>query len=114
MVPINEKRKPHYDLKSLKQLIRLEKFIITKTSEQSAFSLGFSRQEILDTILDLTPGDFYKSMTTYHSHKIWQDVYKPCVSRDDGTFELYVKLQESCDQRCVVISFKKSGRNDYV
>jgi len=53
-------------------------------------------------------------MTTHHSHKIWQDVYKPRVLREYRTIELYIKLQESMDQRCVVISFKKSEDDDYV
>ena len=108
MVPIQEKRKPHYDLKRLKQLIREEKFIITKNADHSAFSLGFSRHEIIEIVLGLTNADFYKSMTTYHNHKIWQDVYKPQVESQDEKLELYMKLQESADQKCIVISFKKS------
>ncbi len=76
--------------------------------------MGFSRQEILDTILDLTPRDFYKSMTAYRDHKIWQDVYKPHFMKEDTAFDLYIKLQESIDEKCVIISFKSSEEDDYV
>lgn len=106
MVPIREKRKPHYDLDGLKQLIHEKRFMITASSERSAFSLGFTRHEILATVLGLTKSDFYKSMTTHHSHKIWQDVYKPRVEKEGEGLILYVKLQESADRQCVVISFK--------
>ncbi len=114
MVPVNEKRKPHYELNRLKRLIRAEKIIITRSSEKSAFSIGFSRQEILDTVLALRPRDFYKSMTTYRDHKIWQDVYKPRFMKEDTALELYIKLQESIDEKCVIISFKSSEEDNYV
>ena len=109
MVPINEKRKPNYDLIGLKGLVRKEQWIITKTADSTAISLGFSRSEIKDVILQLDYRDFYKSMTTYRSHKIWQDVYKPRIPWKGQQLELYIKLQESADRKCVVISFKKSG-----
>ena len=109
MVLISEKRKPHYDLRRLKGLVRKETWIITSTAERMAISLGFSRFEIKEIILKLDYRDFYKSMTTLKSHKIWQDVYKPRIPWKEQQLELYIKLQESADRKCVVISFKKSG-----
>ncbi len=110
MVPINEKRKPHYNLARLKRLVRKETWIITSTAYSTAISLGFSRFEIKEIILELVDyRDFYKSMTTHRSHKIWQDVYKPRIPWKGQQLELYIKLQESADRKCVVISFKKSG-----
>lgn len=35
----------------------------------------FSRDVCVD--MSLTTADFYKSMTTYADHTIWQDVYRP-------------------------------------
>jgi len=39
--------------------------------------LGFGYSEMLAVVLALKPADFYKSMTTYADHTIWQDVYRP-------------------------------------
>ncbi|MDR1989001.1 MAG: type II toxin-antitoxin system MqsR family toxin [Acidobacteriaceae bacterium] len=36
----------------------------------------------------LAPADFYKSMTTYADHRIWQDVYRPHTRAGD----VYLKL----------------------
>ena len=32
---------------------------------------------MLAVVMALTATDFYKSMTTYADHTIWQDVYRP-------------------------------------
>ncbi|MBP9764624.1 MAG: type II toxin-antitoxin system MqsR family toxin [Gammaproteobacteria bacterium] len=46
--------------------------------------------------------DFIKSMTTFHDHKVWQDVYNTSF----GGFELYVKFQKD-ELGYFVISFKE-------
>ncbi len=110
MVPIkvSEKRKPHYNLEELKKLVRKGHWIVTNAADKGAVRLGLSRGEIKEIILKLGPGDFYKSMTSYKNHKLWQDVYKPRVPIEEEYIELYIKLQKSLDERCVVISFKRS------
>lgn len=52
-------------------------------------------------VLNLTPGDFYKSMTTHASHHIWQDVYRPKTSAG----EVYLKLTVIDD--VLIVSFKE-------
>jgi motility quorum-sensing regulator/GCU-specific mRNA interferase toxin len=39
-------------------------------------------------VLELKSADFYKGMTTYADHTIWQDVYRPKTSAGD----VYLKL----------------------
>jgi motility quorum-sensing regulator/GCU-specific mRNA interferase toxin len=51
-------------------------------------------------ILALTPKDFYKSMTTYADHRIWQDVYRPTTAAGD----VYLKLTVIDD--VLIVSFK--------
>ena len=48
-----------------------------------------------------TPTDFYKSMTTYADHTIWQDVYRPTTAAGD----LYLKLTVIDD--LLIVSFKE-------
>ncbi|WP_333782495.1 type II toxin-antitoxin system MqsR family toxin [Candidatus Korobacter versatilis] len=38
-------------------------------------ALGLTSSEMLAVIAALTRREFYKSMTTYFDHKVWQDVY---------------------------------------
>lgn len=99
-----EKKKPHYSLNLAKQLIREGHFSITLTAKTSALN-GFNLQTqgILDSIENLTPKDFYKSMTTHHDHRLWQDVYKPIIKQ----IPAYVKIQ-IMNNKTVVISFKEA------
>jgi motility quorum-sensing regulator / GCU-specific mRNA interferase toxin len=40
-----------------------------------ARAMGLTSAEMLAVIAALTRRDFYKSMTTYADHRVWQDVY---------------------------------------
>lgn len=53
--------------------------------------LGFDRRAIIDVVMALEAKDFYKSMTTYADHAIWQDVYRPRT----GVGDVYLKLPVS-------------------
>jgi motility quorum-sensing regulator/GCU-specific mRNA interferase toxin len=46
--------------------------------------MGLTSREMLTVVAELTRRHFYKSMTTYADHSIWQDVYysPPPVDRD--------------------------------
>ena len=52
-------------------------------------------------VMSLSSTDFYKSMTTYADHKVWQDVYRPSTEFGD----VYLKLNVIND--LVIISFKE-------
>lgn len=51
--------------------------------------IGLTSKEMLATVASLTGKDFYKSMTTYANHRIWQDVYHASLS---GQRTAYIKV----------------------
>jgi motility quorum-sensing regulator/GCU-specific mRNA interferase toxin len=57
---------------------------------------------MLNVVKALMPADFYKSMTTYGDHRIWQDVYH---SRTTGGVAVYLKLTVIDD--VLIVSFKE-------
>jgi motility quorum-sensing regulator/GCU-specific mRNA interferase toxin len=65
---------------------------------RSAAALGFGRAEIAATIRTMERQHFYKSMTSYADHRVWQDVY--FVPSEVGT--LYVKFTAN-----LLLSFKE-------
>jgi motility quorum-sensing regulator/GCU-specific mRNA interferase toxin len=99
-----EKRKPHYPLSRVKELIRQGSYRVTRTALLCATrDFGFvEASQLAGCILNLEIKDFYKSMTTYHDSTLWQDVYH---ARVQGS-QAYVKLQITGDST-VVISFKR-------
>ena len=96
-----EKRTPHYKLNIIKALIQEGQITTTLSAKQGASALGLTYDGLLDIVRSLEPTDFYKSMTTYANHRIWQDVYRPRVDIAD----LYIKLTVS--DKVVVVSFKE-------
>ena len=48
---------------------------VTVVATRTAAALGFGRAEIVATIQTMQRWQFYKSMTSYSDHRIWQDVY---------------------------------------
>lgn len=56
---------------------------------------------MLSVVCALTPGDFYKSMTTHADHRVWQDVYRPTTTVGD----VYLKLTVIDD--VLIVSFKE-------
>ena len=56
---------------------------------------------MLAVISALAPADFYKSMTTYADHTIWQDIYRPNTPVGD----VYLKLTVIDD--VLIVSFKE-------
>ena len=96
-----QKRVSHYNLDSIKELISVNQYFITQSARQGYFKLGFDDDKVLEIIMSLVNKDLYKSMTTYHDNKIWQDVYHKNI--DD--IDLYIKLQIS--DKAIVISFKE-------
>ena len=109
---VMEKRKPHYVLSVLKELFRKgEKTrAITNTALKGAASEGYMTVDDIGEISErLGSEHFYKSMTAYHDHKIWQDVYK----FQDGDKGLYIKLQLPDDGRkAILIQMKRDEGRD--
>ena len=96
-----EKRIAHYSLDLVRTLIKEENYRITGTAFRDAVALGFDEDDILEVVLRLSSKELYKSMTTHHDNKMWQDVYHVILQKK----ELYVKLQINED--AIVISFKE-------
>lgn len=71
MPNVVDKYTPTYDLESFKK----SKFDIRQSALLGAAALGFGRTEIHDAVKSMTPQHFYKSMTSYNNHRLWQDVY---------------------------------------
>jgi motility quorum-sensing regulator/GCU-specific mRNA interferase toxin len=71
-----EKRSPHYDLTRIQaEVVRLGAASFTKTALDGGRGMGLTTTEMLAVVASLSRGDFYKSMTTYADHRLWQDVY---------------------------------------
>jgi motility quorum-sensing regulator / GCU-specific mRNA interferase toxin len=97
-----EKRKRHYDLKTIKNLLgSVSTRIITQTARKGAASVGYmDEDDMLSAVNRLCQDHFDKSMTSYGDHRVWQDVYK---YRDDNDTPLYIKLQLSQDRKKAVL-----------
>lgn len=96
-----EKRTAHYSLALIKELVLLGKVSATRSALTDAAALGYTFDDMKFVIGNLETSDLYKSMTTHHNNKLWQDVYRYPAS--DG--DLYLKLQVIED--VVIISFKE-------
>jgi motility quorum-sensing regulator/GCU-specific mRNA interferase toxin len=97
-----EKRRPHYDLKAiLAQMICVESMNLTMSAQQGIRVAGMTRNEALEMIHQLSVTNFYKSMTTHLSNRVWQDVYHAKWREK----LLYVKFQQAGEY--FVVSFKE-------
>lgn len=74
----------------------------TNSALSSANALDFDVVKMAEVVGALTNIDFFKSMTTYADHTIWQDVYKPTTDKGG---KLYVKLTVVDD--VLIVSFKE-------
>ena len=71
-----DKRSPHYDLAHVQDAVaRLGAAAFTKSALDGGRSMGLTSTEMLFVVGSLTRRDFFKSMTTYADHRVWQDVY---------------------------------------
>ena len=99
---MTEKRKPTYSLDETKRLILEEKTLdpplgVKETTNGMCLTIFEAYQEILE----LRPSDFCKSMTDYHNHKVWQDVYKKKIKG----ISVYIKFK-TFDGKFLLTSFK--------
>ncbi len=96
-----EKHTPHCKLQVVKALVNAGQVRATLSALSGAAALGLSFDEVVATVLALTPADFFKSMTTHADHRIWQDVYRPRTAVGD----VYLKLTVIDD--VLIVSFKE-------
>ncbi|MGY2412802.1 type II toxin-antitoxin system MqsR family toxin [Pseudomonas pergaminensis] len=96
-----EKKTPHCKLTNVKALIEFGKVRTTSSARMGAEALNFDISDMLAVIRALNPADFYKSMTTYGDHTIWQDVYRPYTKAG----RVYLKLTVIDD--VLIVSFKE-------
>jgi motility quorum-sensing regulator/GCU-specific mRNA interferase toxin len=101
---MTEKRKPTYDLEAFKLAFSTaDRLNATSTALRNAFELGFDRADMVATIQTMRRGQFYKSMTAYADHRVWQDVYH--VPSSAGV--LYVKFTADLVTEFLLLSFKE-------
>ena len=94
-----EKFTPTYNLEEFKK----SDFDITFTARKTARDLGFGEKNVREIVSTMEKKHFYKSMTSYANHKIWQDVYHvPC-----GNLILYVKFTQDVISEFTLLSFKE-------
>ena len=92
-----EKFTPTYSLEDFKK----SHFEITITAQKTAADLGLDETGIRKTVLTMERKDFYKSMTSYANHKIWQDVYHVPYKN----LILYVKFTQNVISEFTLLSF---------
>ncbi len=101
-----EKRKPHYSLTEIKELLSEEPTrFITRTAKLNAVKLGYMDvEDMLGVVLKLTKNHFYKSMTSHQCSRIWQDVYR--IKDEEKEISLYIKLQV-VGGKAIIVQFKE-------
>lgn len=97
-------KKPEYSLSKIQQAFsKIDDLIMTQTAMQCQYALGFSDQDVVDTIQFLKASDFYKTMLPKHQNfSASQDVY---ITFFKGV-ELYIKFQINTDKK-IIVSFKE-------
>ena len=98
-----EKRTPHYDLRRVQaEIVRLGAAAFTRSALDGGRAMGLTSGEMLAVIASLSRRAFYKSMTTYADHRVWQDVYHAATpARKDA----YIKI--TLRDAAPVIQFKE-------
>ena len=94
-----EKFNPSYSLTEFKS----SNYSITKTAKITARDLWFDMEGINEVISTMELKHFYKSMTSYANHKIWQDVYHVPY----GDLILYIKFTQNVISEFTLLSFKE-------
>jgi motility quorum-sensing regulator/GCU-specific mRNA interferase toxin len=98
-----EKQTPHYPLAEIQaQMQEVAGLRLTFSAQRGIARLDWDYAEAVAAVQGLARSDFYKSMTTYADHRVWQDVY---YAEHLGV-ELYVKFQRDVDGY-FTISFKR-------
>ena len=103
LLSVFEKGAPHCKLAFVKALVEAGKVRATASAYSGARELGVNNLDgICAVVMALTPAEFYKSMTTYADHRIWQDVYH---TKTDNGDKVYLKLTVIND--VLIVSFNE-------
>ena len=94
-----EKFVPTYNLDEFKN----SNFEITNTAQRTALELEFDESDVRKIVSTMKREHFYKSMTSYANHKIWQDVYHV----PHKNLILYVKFTQNVISEFTLLSFKE-------
>jgi hypothetical protein len=99
-----EKKKAHYNLTLIKELIKSDDYKITRLAEDNAaLDFGYTEKQIIKIIEQLKPIDLYKSMTMQFDSTKWQDVYNKRINTHQTA---YIKLQ-IIKNKTIIIQFKQ-------
>jgi motility quorum-sensing regulator/GCU-specific mRNA interferase toxin len=96
-----EKATPHCKLGIVKAMVGAGQVLTTRTAREGAVALGLDFDGMLAVVMELSPADFHKSMTTHADHRVWQDVYRPMTPAG----EVYLNLTVIDD--VLIVSFKE-------
>ena len=97
-----EKKVPHYKLLLIQTQVRQKGVdAFTRTALDGGRDMGLSFEQMVAVVCELTGKQFFKSMTTFADHTIWQDVYYAPTRAGLA----YVKF--TLRQGAVVIQFKR-------
>ena len=99
MARVLDKITPTYDLERFKT----SDYEITVTALRGAKALELNRQGIARVIATMKNKHFYKSMTSYENHKMWQDVYHVPYRNKI----IYVKFTKGVIREFRLLSFKE-------
>ena len=99
MSNVIDKFTPTYDLNSFKQ----SKYEIKFSALRGAAVCGFGLPDIKEAVQSMTHKHFYKSMTSYQNHRIWQDVYHVPYKG----LTLYIKFTQGTITDFALLSFKE-------
>ena len=54
---------------------------MTRTAQDATLQLGLTREDVVQVVQSMKREHFYKSMTSFGDHRVWQDVYHVPVGR---------------------------------
>ena len=98
-----EKRTPAHDLEGFqREFCTIPALRMTRTARNCARELGLTRDDVVQLVQSMKRVHFYKSMTAFGDHRVWQDVYH--VPWQELT--LYVKLTIDYSGR-LILSLKE-------
>lgn len=104
---MSEKLKPTYDLGSFQGWAYPEAFRVTGTALRTALGLGLTIPDMVGVIQTMRREHFYKSMTSFNDHRVWQDVYH--VPSEAGLLD--VKFRQDAVTDFMLLSFKEKNND---
>jgi motility quorum-sensing regulator/GCU-specific mRNA interferase toxin len=96
------KKAPHYKLTLIQAEVRQRGAdAFTRTALDGGREMGLSFEQMVTVVYALSGKQFFKSMTTFADHTVWQDVYHALTPT--GTAYIKVTLRLGA----LVIQFKR-------